>query len=95
MLRAYEVASIDNDSYKIQVATSMMGTVPFTILAANGNPASTIQAPDVGTTSTRVEQLAREYAKLNASMKIVAGGFDMGPGFRLTFKCVRTQPETP
>jgi hypothetical protein len=89
----YEVASVGGgDSYKIQVPTEMMGTVSFTIPAANGFPARTIRVPDQDTASARVDQIGREFCgRLNGSMKIVGGGFDMGPGLRVIFKCVPPQ----
>jgi hypothetical protein len=90
----YEVLSVGDDSYKIQVPTEMMGRTPFTIPAANGIPARTIQVPDDGPAGARAEQLGRDYcAKMNKTMKITGGGFDMGPGFRVIFKCVTPQQE--
>ncbi|MBS0374799.1 MAG: hypothetical protein JSR73_09440 [Proteobacteria bacterium] len=85
----YEVLSIDDNTYKIQVPTEMMSTAPFTISASKDAPAHSIQLPDVGPVAARVEQLGREYcAKMNKTMKIAYGGFDMGPGFRVIFNCV-------
>ncbi len=51
------------------------------------------QLPDIGTASEQTEHLARTYcAKTHKTMVVTGGGFDMGPGLTLIFKCDPPQP---
>jgi hypothetical protein len=91
---AYEIVPGGQDTYQIHVPTGeMLGpservcpapTCPFK------NPPALL--PDMGAASERTQQLARAYcAKMHATSVVTGGGFDMGPGLTVIFKCVQPQ----
>lgn len=91
-LSAYEIVPVGEDSYKIWVPTDEMPRTPWTIPATSDTPAHVIQGPDFGPVAARVRQQATDYcAKLNQTMVVTGGGFDMGTGFFSVFKCVPPQ----
>jgi hypothetical protein len=91
---AYEVAPNGQDTYRIHVPTGVMLGPSERMCPAPTCPIKNPPAllPDIGAASEQTQQLARTYcAKMHATSVVTGGGFDMGPGFTLIFKCVQPQ----
>jgi hypothetical protein len=91
---AYEVVPNGQDSYNIHVPTGEMMRPSERTCPAPSCPIKNPSArlPDIGTASEQTRQLARTYcARMHATSVVTGGGFDMGAGFTLIFKCVHPQ----
>jgi hypothetical protein len=86
---ASDIVPAGQDTYKISVPTNTIPVTTATIPATKDIPTQTMRIPDLGAAETRAKQLASEYcAKMNKSMVVTGGGFDMGPGVTLIFRCL-------
>lgn len=86
---ASDIVPAGQDTYKISVLTNTIPVTTATKPATKDIPAQTMRVPDLGAAETRAKQLASEYcAKMNKSMVVTGGGFDMGPGLTLIFRCL-------
>jgi hypothetical protein len=86
---ASDIVPAGQGSYKISVPTNTIPVSTATIPATKDIPTQTMRVPDLGVAETRANQLASEYcAKMNKSMVVAGGGFDMGSGLTLIFRCV-------
>jgi hypothetical protein len=91
---AYEIVPGGQGTYTIHVPTEEMLAPAERVCPTCNFPAN--QLPDLGPASERTEQLARTYcAKTHENMVVKGGGFDMGPGLTLVFKCVPPQQGAP
>jgi hypothetical protein len=89
---SYEIVPASQDTYKIRVFTPDIPVKHVTIPASKDMTAQTVWAPDIESARRDAMQRATEYCgKMNRTMKITDGGFDMGPGLDLIFACVRQQ----
>jgi hypothetical protein len=88
-VNSYEIVPAGADSYRIRVLTSDIPLKHTTIPASKDMTAQTVWAPNVESVDKEAMQHATEYcAKMNQTMKIAGGGYDMGPGLDIVFKCV-------
>ena len=84
---AYEIVPSGRGTYTIHVPTKMMMLARAERMGPTGEVLVT--PPDIGPASEKSERTARGYcAKTHKTMVGTGGGFDMGPGFTLIFKCV-------
>jgi hypothetical protein len=82
---AYDIVPAGQDTYKISVPTS---DIPVTTCDTCA-PDQRNRVPDVAAVHKRATQQAREFCqKMNKSMDVTGGRFDMGPGYTLIFTCV-------
>jgi hypothetical protein len=91
---AYEIVPSARETYTIHVPTKEMLAPIERVCPPDTCPFKSppTQLPDIGTASAQTEKLGRDYcAKMQKTMVVAGGGFDMGPGFTLIFKCVPPQ----
>jgi hypothetical protein len=88
-VNSYEIGPAGGDGYRIRVLTLDIPLKHFAIPASKDIPAQTVWARNVEPADKEAMQRATEYcARMNQTMKVTGGGFDMGPGLDIVFKCV-------
>jgi hypothetical protein len=81
----FEIVPVDQHSYRVWVPTSTYLELP-----AN---AEMLHPPDEAVADRYAKQRASVYcAQMNKTMNVTGGGFDMGTGLTVIFKCVSPQP---
>jgi hypothetical protein len=85
-----DVMRAGNDTYEISIPTA---NIPVAKGCEACEPPQAIQVPDIAGAGTRAMERAHKYcAKMRKAMAVTGGGFDMGSGLRLIFRCVPSQP---
>ena len=88
-VNSYEIVPAGGDDYRIRILTGDIPVKHVTIPASKDKPASLEWVLDEEPADREAMQRATEYcAKASRTMKVTGGGFDMGPGRDIVFKCV-------
>ncbi len=78
-------------TYEIRVPTDKMARTPLKMTSCCA-PDRTLEVPDVVSETDRAGRRASKFcAKMNQTLVITGGEFDLGPGLTLIFKCIPPQ----